>query len=395
MAQKLSTQERLNLLDKLSNNFNKKKKEVRTGRLGFNKELQDKLKVEFIETPSLNLNYALGGGIARGRATIVAGKPDSGKTFLLLETIAKKQKQDPNFIAGWLESEGSLSLETLEQIGIDLDRFYYDEIDREGAAEEALDKTEAVIMQGLVDIFVVNSLKCLVPKEELQKSMESVQVGLQARLNAKMMRKITTAITETNTAFVMIQHLTTQINSMSRDPLIVAGGEAIKYGASVIVDLRKRSMSEADPFKKEEATKIAVTIQKNHVITNRFPYCKLEYYAVFGQGIDNYLELTDIAINKGILIKKGAFISIPDENGSPKIVNGEKMQWQGNARFKAYCKENDEFFQNMIKAIEGDGIIKFLSEEESQEYIEDDKNLEEYERELNENEEDILAESRK
>lgn len=393
MAQKLSTQERLKLLDKLSDNFNKKKNEVRTGRLGHNKELKENLKVDFISTPSINLNYALGGGIAKGRATIVAGKPDSGKTFLLLETIAKRQKEDPDFIAGWLESEGSLSLKTLEQIGIDLDRFYYDEIDREGAAEEALDKTEAVIMQGLVDMFVVNSLKCLVPKEELQKSMEQVQVGLQARLNAKMMRKITTAITETNTAFVMIQHLTTQIGTMARDPLIVAGGEAIKYGASVILDLRKLSMSDADPFKKEEATKIGVTVRKNHVITDRFPYCKLDYYAVFGQGIDNYLELLEVAINKGILVKKGAFIRVPDENGDAKVINGEKMQWQGNARFKDYCKENPSFFKNILDAIEGDGIIQFIDEEEAEEYINDDKSLEEYEKELEDD--DILAESRK
>lgn len=392
MAQKLSTQERLKLLDKLSDNFNKKKNEVRTGRLGHNKELKENLKVDFISTPSINLNYALGGGIAKGRATIVAGKPDSGKTFLLLETIAKRQKEDPDFIAGWLESEGSLSLKTLEQVGIDLDRFYYDEIDREGAAEEALDKTEAVIMQGLVDMFVVNSLKCLVPKEELQKSMEQVQVGLQARLNAKMMRKITTAITETNTAFVMIQHLTTQIGTMARDPLIVAGGEAIKYGASVILDLRKLSMSEADPFKKEEATKIGVTVRKNHVITDRFPYCKLDYYAVFGQGIDNYLELLEVAINKGILVKKGAFIRVPDENGDAKIVNGEKMQWQGNARFKDYCKQNPDFFKNILDAIEGDGIIQFIDEKEAKEYMDDDKSLEEYEKELEDD--DILAESR-
>lgn len=373
MAQKLSVQERLKALDKLSEGFNKKKSVVKTGRIGANKELQERLKVDFIETPSYNLNYAMGGGIAKGRTTIVAGQPDSGKTFLLLESIAKKQEEDPTFIAGWLEAEKSISMEQLEQVGIDPLRFYWDEIDREGAAEEALTKVEAVISQGLVDMFVVNSLKCLVPKEEVEAGMEKQQVGLQARMNSKMMRKLTTAVGDTNTALVLIQHLTTNIGTMSRDPLIVAGGKAIQYGAAVILDLRKRSMSDADPFKKEEATKIGVTIQKNHVITDRFPYCKLEYYAVYGQGIDCILEILNLAIDQGILLKKGAFIRVPDENGEAKVVNGEKLQWQGNARFKEYCLENPDFLNSLKEAVKGNGLIEYLTDDEAKEFIADDE----------------------
>lgn len=386
---KLSLAERLKALDKLSDNFNNEKGEVISGRIGRNEELRNKIQVEFIKTPSLNLNHAMGGGFAKGRITIVAGQPDSGKTFLLLETIAKKQKEDPEFIAGWLESEGSLSVQDLENIGIDLDRFYYDTIDRQGAAEKALNKVEGVIMQGLVDMFVVNSLKCLVPSEELAKGMEQMQVGLQARMNAKMMRKLTPAVTDNNVAFILVQHLTTQIGTMSKDPLIVSGGQAIQYGASVILDLRKRSMNDSDPFKREEATKIGVTIRKNHVITNRFPYCKLDYYAVFGQGIDTYLELTELAIAEGILVKSGAFIKVPDEKGNPVILeDGTKLQWQGNAKFKDYCKANPEFFQGIVDQLEGKGDITFLSEEEASEMIESDKNLEAM------TDDDILEESR-
>lgn len=373
---KASLAERLKALDKLSDGFNKQKGEVVSGRIGHNQELRNKITTEFIKTPSLNLNHALGGGFAKGRITIVAGQPDSGKTFLLLETIAKKQKEDPEFIAGWLESEGSLSVADLEQMGIDLDRFYYDTATRDGGAEVALNKVEGVIMQGLVDMFVINSLKCLTPSEELQKGMEQMQVGLQARMNAKMMRKITHSVTENNIAFIMVQHLTTQIGSMSRDPLIVSGGQAIMYGASVILDLRKRSMSDSDPYKKEEATKIGVTVRKNHVITNRFPYCKLDYYAVFGEGIDTYLEITDLAINEGILVKAGAFIKVPDENGNPVILeDGTKLQWQGTAKFKDYLRNNPDFFQSLVDKLEGKGEITLLSEEEAKEMIETDKNL--------------------
>ena len=372
---KLSLAERLKALDKLSDNFNKQNGEVVCGRVGRNAELKERITAEFIETPSLNLNYAMGGGFAKGRITIVAGQPDSGKTFLLLEAIAKKQKEDPEFIAGWLESEGSLSASDLEQMGIDTDRFYYDTVKREEGAEIALNKVESVVIGGLVDMFVINSLKCLTPSEELQKGMEQMQVGLQARMNAKMMRKLTSAVTDNNVAFIMVQHLTTQIGSMSRDPLIVSGGQAIQYGASVILDLRKKSMSDADPFKKEEATKIGVTIKKNHVITDRFPYCKLEYYAVFGKGIDCYLEIAQLAIDAGILVKSGAFIKVPDENGNPKILpDGTKLQWQGNAKFKDYLIEHPEFFEELKSKLTGKAEL--LTEDEAAEFMEMDKNLE-------------------
>lgn len=371
---KLSLAERLKALDKLSDNFNKDHGEVVCGRVGVNEELQKKITVEFIETPSLNLNYAMGGGFAKGRITIVAGQPDSGKTFLLLETIAKKMKEDPEFVAGWLESEGSLSTKDLIQMGIDTERFYYDTVSRSEGAETALDKVESVLIGGLVDMFVINSLKCLTPSEELEKGMGQMQVGLQARMNAKMMRKLTSAVTDNNVAFVMVQHLTTQIGSMARDPLIVSGGQAIKYGASVILDLRKRSMNDSDPFKKEEATKIGVTIQKNHVITDRFPYCKLEYYAVFGKGIDCYLEIAQLAIDAGILVKSGSFIKVPDENGNPKILpDGTKLQWQGNAKFKDYLMEHPDFFEELKSKLTGKA--EFLTEDEAEEYAEMDKDL--------------------
>lgn len=206
--------------------------------------------------------------------------------------------------------------------------------------------------------------------------MGQMQVGLQARMNAKMMRKLTSAVTDNNVAFIMVQHLTTQIGTMSKDPLIVSGGQAIQYGASVILDLRKRSMNDSDPFKREEATKIGVTVKKNHVITDRFPYCKLEYYAVYGKGIDCYLEIAQLAIDAGILVKSGAFIKVPDENGNPKILeDGTKLQWQGNAKFKDYLIANPDFFEDLRSKLTGK--VELLTEEEAAEFIEMDKNLDE------------------
>lgn len=150
---------------------------------------------------------------------------------------------------------------------------------------------------------------------------------------------------------------------MSRDPLILAGGKSIKYGASIICDMRKRSIQESDPIKKEEGVKIGFSVTKNHVVTNRFPYRKTEYYGIFGYGTEIYLEAIELAVNQGILIKAGAFIKVPDENGDPVVLDdGTKLQWQGTAKFRAYCMENEKFFKDLVLKLEGK--TELLSEEE-------------------------------
>ena len=208
--------EKLKALDKFSEGFNKAKGKVVAGRLSRHEELVDRITVKFLPTPSLNVNAAMGGGFPIGRTTIVTGKEDSGKTFILLESISMHMKADPTYVAGWLESEESITIETLDMFGIDPERFFYLVPSVEGA-EETLNAVLSTIAGGGVDFFVVNSLKCLVPSEELIKGVEKLQVGLAARMNAKMMRKITPVIADTRTALVLVQHLTTNIGSMSRD----------------------------------------------------------------------------------------------------------------------------------------------------------------------------------
>lgn len=217
MSNSDSLAEKKKKLDMLANKFNKEKGKTIIGRLSENKELRDKLIIDFIETPSLKVNETIGGGYPKGRTTIVVGNEDSGKTFFLLETIGLNMKKDPNFIAGWLESEKSLSMKDFEMFGIDPHRLYYYEITRDGAAEEALNLVESMLLTGGIDMFVVNSLKCLVPAEELHSAMEKQQIGLQARMNSKMMRKLTPIIAEQNVAFIMVQHLMTEIGKMFGD----------------------------------------------------------------------------------------------------------------------------------------------------------------------------------
>lgn len=176
MAKK-SLAERLKSIDSLSKGINDKAGKAIAGRLGKNEELSEKLVAKFIPTPSLNVNEALGGGWPIGNFSIVCGVEDSGKTMLLLETIAKNQRENPDFVALWLESEASLKESSLDMLGIDRERFILLEHDREGAGEEAINRIEAYLAAGVCDMVVINSLKCLVPSEEFKKDMNSLQVG--------------------------------------------------------------------------------------------------------------------------------------------------------------------------------------------------------------------------
>lgn len=360
---KMALKEKLAMLDKVADTINKKAGKKLLGRIGKDPELMERLSIQFIPTPSQSINDAIGGGFPRRRTTVVAGLPDSGKTSLILETIAHNMKKDPEFVAAWLESENSLQKEYVcDTFGIDPDRFFYIEHERDGAGEKALDLTEAVLGTGSVDLMCINSLKCLVPSEEFRKSIGEFVVGVQARMNARMTRKFTSLVAEHDTAFILVTHLSTDIGSMSRDPLVISGGSAIIYAASIILDLRKRAIQDSDPISKDEGVKIGVTVKKNHCVPDRNPYMRTEYYAVFGQGIEQYLSTLDKALEKGVLTQKGAFIRDPDDTGEPRERNGEKLQWQGKGRFREFVIANPDYLDEIRRRIGGEIIV--LSEEE-------------------------------
>ena len=176
---KASLKEKLAILDKVADTINKKAGKKLLGRIGKDPELMGRLSIQFIPTPSQSVNEAMGGGFPRRRTTVIAGLPDSGKTSLVLETVALNMKNDPEFVCAWLESENSLQKEYIcDTFGIDPDRFFYIEHERDGAGEKALDLTEAVLGTGAIDLMCINSLKCLVPSEEFRKSHSEFVVGV-------------------------------------------------------------------------------------------------------------------------------------------------------------------------------------------------------------------------
>ena len=363
--------EKLKLMDKIADDINSKAGKKIMGRLGREEDQEggilEKMRIKFIPTPSRNFNDATSGGFPRGRTSLVVGNPDSGKTSLLLETIGKNMKEDPDFTAAWLESEDSLEENyVVNTMGVDPDRFTLIEQQRKDAGEAALDRLEACIASGAYDMVVVNSLKAIVPSEEYKKSISDGVVGVQARMNARMTRKYTAPISESDTALVLVTHLSTDIGTMFGDPTVITGGKAIIYAASLIADLRKRSITDDDPIDKDEGIKVGVTIKKNHCVPDKNPYVKTDYYAIFGQGIEQYMTTMEAAIDKGILIKAGPYIREVDSEGEiVKSDDGKEMKFRGKKAFIDYCKEKPEYFQSLQDRI--DGKVEEMSQEEIEE----------------------------
>ncbi len=213
---KISLAERKKNLAKLIEGINQQSKEVVCGFID-DPDIQKQINLEFIRTPNDNLNEAIGGGFPKGRLSIVTGLSDSGKTSLMLETIGLAMKESEDFVALWLESEQSLNYDyMINQFHIDPSRFLFIKMTESGG-EEALDKCIAILKSKMVDMFVINSMRALVPKTEMNKSISEDTVATQARMNTKALKQIMSASYAGNIATVVIQHLSTLIGSMSRD----------------------------------------------------------------------------------------------------------------------------------------------------------------------------------
>lgn len=350
----MTLQEKLSTIDKISKKINENAGKTVMGRLSHNDEIRDKLVIQYIPTPSQNINKTIGGGFPRRRMTIVTGMPDSGKTSLILETIAKAMKNDPEFIAAWLESESSLELDyVINTFGVDPERFIYIEHEREGAGEAALEKIESILAATVCDMVVINSLKCLVPKEEMDNSIAKQTIALQARMNARMARKFTSLVNDSNAAFVVVQHLSTAIGGYG-DTKTLTGGEAIKYASALTIDLRKKSIQDSDPISVEDGVKIGLSVRKNHCTPSINPYLKTDYYAIFGEGIEQYLETLQNAIEQGVLVKGGAFIrDIDQETGEVRQWNGADLVWRGKEAYRAFMKNNPDYFNTLLERVSG------------------------------------------
>ena len=293
------------------------------------------VKIEGISTGSISLNAALGiGGIPRGRITEIYGPESSGKTTLSLHIIAEAQKSGG--YAAFIDAEHAMDPEYAKKLGVDTDNLLISQPD---TGEQALDITETLVRSGALDVIVIDSVAALVPKAELDGDMGDSHMGLQARLMSQALRKLTGTVSKSRTSVIFINQIRHKIGVMFGSPETTTGGNALKFYASVRLDIRRiGQIKEGDQV---VGNRTRVKVVKNKVAP---PFKNTEFDIMYGKGISYEGDLLDLAVQADIVNKMGAWYSF----------NKEKIG-QGKENAKRYLQDNE----NICNEIET-GVKAFL-----------------------------------
>ncbi len=293
-------------------------------------ERVEKFATEVIPTGSLAVDLALGvGGLPKGRIIEVFGPEASGKTTLCLHVIAEAQKKGG--VAAFIDAEHALDPQRAQKIGVNLDELLISQPD---TGEQALEIAEALIRSGGIDVIVIDSVAALVPRSEIEGEMGDSQMGVQARLMSQALRKLTGAISNTNTMVIFTNQLRQKIGVMFGNPETTTGGVALKFYASVRLDIRKiENIKQGDAV---VGSRHRVKVVKNKVA----PPFRIAEFDMDDKGVSHEGELLDVGIELGILTKSGAFIR-----------RGELMLGQGRQAAIGYLKENPKEAQTLEKEV--------------------------------------------
>lgn len=311
------------------------------------------MNVTAVSTGSLTLDLALGiGGLPKGRVVEIYGPESSGKTTLALHCVAEVQKKGG--IAAYIDVENALDPIYAQALGININELLVSQPD---SAEQALEITEALVRSGAVDIVVVDSVAALVPQAEVDAEMGSTQVAVQARLMSQALRKLTGAISKTNCIVIFINQLRMKVGVVYGNPETTPGGSALKYYASVRIDVRRTETLKTGSDSYGNRTRAKVV--KNKVAP---PFKTAEFDILYGKGISKVGEIIDIGVSLGIVEKSGAWFSY----------NGERIG-QGKDKARTYLEEHPEVMAEIEEKIRNAGSQVDLDDKEGALLLDDDE----------------------
>ena len=287
--------------------------------------------IEVVSTGSLQLDVALGiGGLPRGRVVEIYGPEASGKTTLTLEVIAQAQKKGG--AAAFIDAEHALDPQYAEKIGVDVDELLVSQPD---TGEQALEIADMIVRSGAVDVVVIDSVAALVPKAELEGDMGDTHVGLQARLMSQALRKLTANINRSKTMLIFINQIRMKIGVMFGSPETTSGGNALKFYASVRLDIRRiGAIKRGDEVVGNETR---VKVVKNKLAP---PFKKVEFDILYGEGISREGELIDLGVQHGLVDKAGAWYSY----------KGDRIG-QGRDNVREFLKQNPDSAAEIDRAL--------------------------------------------
>jgi recombination protein RecA len=292
--------------------------------------------MDVIPTGSLGLDVALGvGGFPRGRIIEIYGPESSGKTTIAIHAIAEAQKKGG--ICAIVDAEHAFDAAYARKLGVDVDNLLISQPDY---GEQALEIAERLILSGALDIVVVDSVAALVPKSELEGEMGDSKMGLQARLMSQAMRKLTATISRTNCTCIFINQLREKIGVMFGNPETTTGGNALKFYASIRLDIRRPASGQIKDGENVIGSRVKVKVVKNKVAP---PFKQAEFDIMFGEGISKVGEILDMGVELGVLNKSGSWFSY-----------GDNKIGQGRDAVKNFLIDNPEFaeeIENKIRTI--------------------------------------------
>jgi recombination protein RecA len=301
------------------------------------------LQVDTIPTGSLAVDIALGvGGIPRGRITEIYGPESSGKTTLCLSVVAQAQKRGG--ICAFIDMEHALDPKYCVTLGVDVDNLYISQPD---TGEQAMEIAEELVRSGAMDVIVLDSVAALVPKAEIEGDMGDSHVGLQARLMSQALRKISGAIKQTNTAFLMTNQLREKIGVMFGNPETTTGGRALRFYASVRIDIRRIQAIKQGEEVIGNRTRVKIT--KNKVAP---PFRQAEFDLMYGEGFSLEGDVIDLATEIGIITKSGAFYRYNDA-----------LIGQGREKAKQYLRDNPDLLMEIEALVRANYVPAAVAEE--------------------------------